>query len=526
MPTANPASLGKAPPATLFHLRQAFKLALSLVLFYWLALTMNWDVPIYGALAIALISLDTTGATIEKGIMRFVGTTVGVIVGLLVLAFCSYDRWALMVAFAIYLAIVGYFMQASRYQYAWFVAAFVPLVVWADNYPQFESAFYFGVFRYLETTVGILIYTLVDLVFWPQRAGTQLQKQGVEFWSSVGELLDSMCQRPAANHKPHDESDLAAKAKANLNQLKSTLDSAYIDTLEVRDRASQWEAWRLQAGRFMDALLAWQAAASSPRRAGESTAASSFEPQIDLIKKRIRRLTTLWRQASNVDFVSSREDANLLVSLELGENATGLIAKQLRSLDEASQRLLRLQRELLGWESSDVADVSPQREYFARLFGWDPHRLIQTLFPSLSFIAGYLFWIYMDPPAGPKVPFFTGNFALILLRTPMSLPTVVVLMLLITFLVVAPIYWLVMPTLSTGVELLSLIFVYSMVFGFLGGRSPAVKTTALLMFFSMTGISNQQQYSFNSMVDGGMMMLLAGIITTGVYGLFKPSSAP
>ena len=350
MSTTNPSSPGTPPSEFLFHLRQSFKLALSFVLFYWLALTTNWDVPIYGALAIALISLDTTGATIEKGVMRFVGTTVGVFIGFLVLSLCCYDRWALMVAFSVYLSIVAYFMQGSRYKYAWFVAAFVPLVVWADNYPNFESAFYFGVFRYLETTVGILIYTIVDLVLWPQRAGTQLQAQGDRFWESVGELFQSK------RNPPKDVSQLPTKVKANLNLLVSTLDSAYIDTLDVREKASQWENWRLHAGRFADALIDWQA-----------TATDSLETDFDLIGKRIERLTLLWKQASNVDFVSAREDASLLAPMELDSTIPSAVAQQLTALDVESGELLRVQRELLGWDT-DECDRSFST---ARVF-WSP----------------------------------------------------------------------------------------------------------------------------------------------------------
>ncbi len=525
MPTATPAQKRNPPSIALFQLRQAFKLALSLVLFYWLALTTNWDVPIYGALAISLISMDTTGATIEKGIMRFLGTTVGVAVGLVVLALFNYDRWATMVVFSIYLAIVGYFMQASRYKYAWFVGAFVPLVVWADNYPNFESAFYFGVFRYLETTVGILIYTVVDLVFWPRIAGDQLQEQGIEFWTSTRNLILSIQRRSSGENERTEDASLAAGVAAKLNQLTSTLDAAYIDSLDIREKAAQWKAWRLHAGRLVDALVAWEAATETSHEPEQSIESSSLEVQIDRIGRRIERLAALWQQDGNDQFVSGREDTENLAPLELDRITNRSEAEHLAILDEATLELEAIQREILGWDSNPVADVSPQCAHFARLFGWDSTRLVQAMFPPLSFIAGFVFWIWMNPPAGPKVPFFTGNYALILLRTPMNLPSAVLLMLLITFLVVAPIYWLVMPALSTGVELLTLIFTYSMVFGFIGGRSPAVKTFALLMFFAMTGISNQQSYSFNGMVDGGMMMLIAGIITTGVYGVFQTSGS-
>ena len=525
MTTVTPAPKRHPPSKTLFRLRQAFKLALSLVLFYWLALMTNWDVPIYGAFAISLISLDTTGASIEKGIMRFLGTTVGVFVGLVVLALCNYDRWALMVAFSIYLAIVGYFMQASRYKYAWFVGAFVPLVVWADNYPNFESAFYFGVFRYLETTVGILIYTAVDLVFWPRTAGSQLQEQGMQFWTSARNLVLCIRQEFSGEIKRTENASLTEKITSRFNQLTSTLDSAYIDSLDIREKSSQWEAWRLHAKRFMDALIAWQTEVHNSRAEKLSIGSSSLEAHIDLIEKRIGWLTTLWQQANSDEFVSTRHDPNLLLPLELGESAATSETEHLKILDEVSRELVEIQREILGWESHPTADDTPQREYFDRLFGWDSERMFQALFPPLSFMAGFVFWIWMNPPGGPKVPSFTGIFALILLRTPMNLPSAVVLMVLITFLVVAPIYWLVMPALSTGIELLALIFVYSMFFGFVGGRSPAIKTTALLMFFAMTGISNEQSYSFNGMVDGGMMMLLAGIITTGMSTFFRASDS-
>jgi hypothetical protein len=82
------------PARQSLRVQQAFKTALSLALLYWLALSMNWDMPKYGALAIVLISLDTTGASLQKGVMRMIGTTVGLVVGLLGLALFAQDGLA------------------------------------------------------------------------------------------------------------------------------------------------------------------------------------------------------------------------------------------------------------------------------------------------------------------------------------------------------------------------------------------------------------------------------------------------
>ena len=158
--------------------QQAFKLALSMTLFYWLALSMNWELPQYGALAIAIISLGTAKASIHRGLMRFIGTIAGVLVGFVLIGLFNHDPWAMLAALSLHMLIIGVVMQASRYPYAWYMTAFVPLIVWGDNYPHFESVFYFGTFRWLETTAGIVIYSIVELVFWPQTEGEGTRNEG------------------------------------------------------------------------------------------------------------------------------------------------------------------------------------------------------------------------------------------------------------------------------------------------------------------------------------------------------------
>ena len=86
---------------------------------------------------------------------------------------------------------------------------------------------------------------------------------------------------------------------------------------------------------------------------------------------------------------------------------------------------------------------------------------------------------------------------------------------------VAPVYLFVMPRLSSGVEILALIFVYSFLCSLAGARSPAVKMALLAVFVLLTGISNQQTYSFIGLVNGAMMFILAQGLVTIVYMLCK-----
>jgi len=196
--------------------------------------------------------------------------------------------------------------------------------------------------------------------------------------------------------------------------------------------------------------------------------------------------------------------------------------RHLQTLDQASCDLLRTARVLAGLDpSSDIPTASQPQGVF-HFASWDSERFVKSPFPPAAFIAAFIFWVVMNPPTGPKVPMFAGILSLVILRTPMNPLLLLAVCTVSIFVAVAPVYWIVMPTLSTGVGLISLIFVYSFGFGYLGGRSPALKSGPMLMFVTMSGISNQQTYSFLGTVNGALMIILAGVITAVVYSFSTP----
>lgn len=327
-------------PLTKEQWQDALKLALSLVLFYWVALAANWKLPQYGALAIVLIGMGAADASLKKGLLRVGGTAIGVVIGLAMLAVFAQDRWIGMVVFSSYIVFVSYFLLASRYAYAWFVAGFVPIVVWGDTYMNAQNAFYFGTYRYLETATGVVIYTIVAMVLWP----------------------------------------------------RSTPDTA-------------------------------SATAAKPCRI-------------------------------TLDF----------------------------------------------------------------------QRLCRAVYPGICFAVGFIFWVVCDPPTGPKIPMMAGILSMMMLLTKAKPLPMLLLLLGSTIFAVAPVYLFVMPHLSTGPELLTLIFLYALTFTLLGDRWPAIRTMPLVAFVMTAGISNQQSYAFMGIVNGAMMYLLAQGIVTLVYLLRLPET--
>jgi hypothetical protein len=413
------------------------------------------------------------------------------------------------------------------------VAAFVPLVVWADNYPNYQSAFYFGTFRYLNTTVGILIYTMVDLVLWPRQAGNQLQQLGRSLWGDVRNLFGQYCRELAG---PSEEaSSVRSKVAGTLARASTTLQDAYFDTPAIRGQKRRWEALRCNTRDLIDALELWHASIQDCRELDLDRLVPQLASALDTLQDRLKRIGELWQAGTAVEGAGDTTDSLLMETLPLNRDPLACEALshlqraafanfmgQLHALDQASRELLRALRAISGLESGRDRPVAPRNGDLKRLAGWDPTHFMHALYPPVCFLSACIFWIVMNPPTGPKIPMFAGILALVVVRSAANPVAMIKVNLFSALFAVAPIYWLVMPGMSTGFELLGLIFVYSFVFGFLAGRSPVFKMGPILMFVVMTGISNQQKYSFTGLVDGLLMILLAGVILAVVYVIFTP----
>ncbi len=157
---------------------------------------------------------------------------------------------------------------------------------------------------------------------------------------------------------------------------------------------------------------------------------------------------------------------------------------------------------------------------------WDPLRIVSGMLPAVCFVVAWFFWIYFSPPTGPSVPNMAATFGLLVLLAPIRVLDLVPLVLVAMGAFVAPVYFLIMPRLSTGPELLTLIFVFAFTVGtVIVGRLSVLKTLILSMFVMMTGISNDQIYSFTGLVDGAQMMLVGLIIVGIVQAIMQPTKS-
>ena len=90
--------------------KDAFKTALAIVIAYGIALSMGWEKPMWAAFAVAMISLSTIGQSLNKGILRMLGTLLAAVFSLALIALFPQERWWFMVGLSVFVGLCTYLM--------------------------------------------------------------------------------------------------------------------------------------------------------------------------------------------------------------------------------------------------------------------------------------------------------------------------------------------------------------------------------------------------------------------------------
>jgi uncharacterized membrane protein YccC len=517
------------------QLREAFKLALSMLLFYWLTLWMDWDYSKFGALAIVVTSLATTGASLNKGIMRVVGTGIGALAGFVLLSLFAQSSWGILLGVSAWLVAIAYFIQTTRQGDTWFNAGFVPVAIWSSSYMQLDSAFHIASSRFLETAAGVLVFSIVSALLWPRTSGPALLQQGRSLWDGLGQLFNHYRGQLSGEQEPAGVAELRTKLAGDYQQMLATLQAAYTDTPQVQSRKRAWELLRSDLRLYSGAQELWRESSDDCRQLGLPALLPSLEADLDRLQQRLQHGTELWQAAAGDSNAVTEPPTGLLLPLEItiDSKAAGQLSadqkaavanftRQLRSLDQSSLHLLQTLRVLAELDTMDtLAERILQPDPY-RPSRWNPERLFTALFPAACWGIAWGVWILIDPPGGPAIPMIAAALSLSAVMAPINLTGLLIVLLLSMFITVAPVYMFLMPTLDSGAALLGLVFTYTFVFALLGGKSPVLKIGPLMMFVMVVNITNEQAYSFMAMVTFSLVLLLGVSIVVLVDRLLSP----
>ena len=507
--------------------KESFKTALAMVLAYGIALSMDWEKPMWAAFAIAAISFATVGQSLQKGALRMLGTLAAAAVSLTLVALLPQERWWLVVFLSAFVGLCTYRMGGSKRPYFWNVAGFVSLIICMESVPAAEHAFDIAVLRSLETGLGILCYTLVTVFLWPTGTAAQLDAAVCGLAATQHQLYQGHLRLLAGKGQGEDLQPLRLREVQQLGQFSDALAGARADTHEVWELRRQWARLEADFRETMAALARWRESFDEVQALDLPALIPDFPALAEELGTRLGQIERILsgeapeRQPKPLDPSLNTEAVGALSHFDRA--ALALFRGQLRRLESLTRSLFETAADIKGFAAASTRPVEPTRTRAGVVLDAD------DLVAAVRVVAGvwlaYLLWIYVEVPGGVGVVIMTGSLGMALATNPQLPMRLAFKPVALSIIFASILYIFVMPRLSSFTELGSLIFAvtFSICYLFYQPRQMLGRVAGLIIFVTMTGISNVQSYSFLSLANTALMFALVfTILALAAYLPFSP----
>ncbi|MCJ8143601.1 FUSC family protein [Ancylobacter sp. A5.8] len=147
--------------------RQALATAVGVIVAVYIALWMGLEQPYWAALSVMIISNTDRDALFTKGVLRVVGTIVGVTTGYVAALWSEPLPPAQLVLVALAAGIGTYGRQRSAYGYAWFYGALTFMLMIACAMTTPDQIYSFAWYRCYEIVIGVTVATLANWAIGP-----------------------------------------------------------------------------------------------------------------------------------------------------------------------------------------------------------------------------------------------------------------------------------------------------------------------------------------------------------------------
>lgn len=176
--------------------KNAIKVAISVVLAICLALWFQWDKPYWSVISIiAMAANETYGHALRKGRNRVLGTLLGMGYALFLIGCFSQNPLLFILFYTLFLAYCVFMAGNQRYGYMFTIAFVVCAIIASIGGFDSTNTFNIAVLRIQETLLGVVVYSIVFRILWPQETEYHffmaLKKVVVELNRRYCTLLDN-----------------------------------------------------------------------------------------------------------------------------------------------------------------------------------------------------------------------------------------------------------------------------------------------------------------------------------------------
>lgn len=510
--------------------KESLKTAVAMVVTYTIALSAGWDKSMWAGLAVALVSQQTLGLSLNKAALRMLGTLAAIVVALTLIALFPQQRWLFMGCLSLWVGACAYFLLGSSRPYFWQVSGFVSVIICVGAATASEGAFEVAMLRAQQTGLGVLVYSLVAMLVWPCSSRDQLFEACQALHASHLLTIRKITELSSKTVTSEELARRVSEMVQAQSRLEMLLDAAIADSQEIWEARRQWRVYLSKSAAVTTSMQ--QLCHSQPLDCGSPLSdllpnLAEFSAGLEQSFVQLQALIggEIGRAQPSDDTL--QVDARKLRQLSLFD--AGVVAQlrhQLEKLSsQTSELLLAATAARYGVATGPVASDSTTPS--TRLMP-DTDRLWAVLRVMGALWSAYLAYLFVDGlPGGATFVTLTGSLALGLARYPQIAPARLITPVALCILLSGIIYLFVMPRLEGVRELGLLLFVVT--FGicqlFADPKRQAGRVIGLAIFVTVCSVNNQQTYSFIAVANMALLFPLV-LLLLSAFRYFPSSPRP
>ena len=469
-------------------LKFGIKVSLSLMLAYMIPMAMGWSQPNTAAITVMLIATTgVVGESVMKGAIRVIGTIVGAIIGLTLIALFPQERMIYLLVVSVIVVFIAYLYNVYQGDSTVFMLSAMMIMMVFDG-GKVDDVFLYGVDRTYMTIFGIVIYTLVGLFLWPVKESDTTIEDAQSLTALQHKLFTQVL-----DDTPHTEK-LLSEITATQQKLLSSHLKASSSSLEMALHPKLWNSITHSYQQLSSLLNILATDTDNPERLNYKTYITTYATAIEEIQNLFSACEQSWSEKKFIalsapSLLEYNDQTSTLTHLQRSSLITHveIIKKIHTSLQILADRLNQLHTQESTLKEEENVLSTPR-------FVWlDPEYLRGMVQTFLIFWFGVSMWIYFNPPGGFLVVTLATLLSLLTSFSPLK-PSILTILFSVGFVFALLMYIFVLPNLVYGWQLALFIFIYTFIAFYV--INPKISIFFLLGMFTL-GIGNEMHYNFD-----------------------------
>ena len=517
---------------------EPLKLALAIAIIYAIAFYMGWSKPYWATVSAVSVNLLSTGLTLNRGLMRTLGTALGGFMGMAVIGMFPQERWAYLFTISVVLFILGYKATGQKEPYFFLIVLITFIVVMAgvqqSSFTDSGSAFYIVALRVSQTLMGSLVMILIMVYVYPVRTVGEFEGLARARWGIQRQLFDAyrgmLFGQPAAAETKH----LRMEDAPLLDYCHFRLHGAQQDSFEMLEVGHDWHHYLDLTAVQYEALENLRESLTGIQESGEVLDLERFLPNLHELSAELAQRFEQTERMLNKK-APTHVPQHLAVALNEAETRT------LPHLQEAAVRVIKAELEKLEEVSLSLFDCLAKIRMFERPagshddhhgheagghgFALEPFRLRATFAFVASVWVAFFLWVYIyDMPRGSLFTCFVVITASILMYRPEANHFHYAAGWMVGALAAAPCYLFIMQHLSGHLQfsIMVLIGVFVTQYFLYPRVHPMARIFATIGFVIVIDAENHQSYDLQHYIQTVLWMGASLAVTLYVRFAFIP----